>query len=45
MTLIVSQRTLDGVVIAGDSLATYLHTAPSIEKTVEVECPGCKGKH
>lgn len=44
MTLIASLRTLDGIVIAGDSLATFT-TNPTLQGDVDVVCPSCGHKH
>jgi len=44
MTLIVSVRSLDGIVIAGDSLATYM-TSPQVQGDVTVTCPQCTHQH
>jgi hypothetical protein len=40
MTLIVSLRTLDGIVIAGDSLATMMGTM-AIQADISATCPQC----
>jgi hypothetical protein len=44
MTLIVSLRIPDGIVIAGDSLATMTGSLEP-QTTVQVECPDCGHKH
>jgi hypothetical protein len=44
MTLIVSLRTPDGIVIAGDSLASMM-TQMNFEANLEVECPDCGKIH
>lgn len=44
MTLIVSLRIPDGIVIAGDSLATMMNQM-QWEGEIEVECPKCGEKH
>lgn len=44
MSLIVSLRVPDGIVVAGDSLATSQNVVQFIAQDVEVECPGCKQK-
>src|SRR2546423_13420167 len=44
MTLIVSLRTLDGIVLAGDSLSTLMRSA-EIQGDVDVTCPSCGHQH
>lgn len=44
MTLIVSLRIPDGIVIAGDSLATVVGQG-QLEATIDVECPSCNHNH
>lgn len=44
MTLIASVRTLEGIVIAGDSLATY-STTPTVSGDVDITCPQCQHQH
>lgn len=44
MTLIVSLRTPDGIVLAGDSIASMM-TNMNFEADIEVECPECNHKH
>lgn len=44
MTLIASTRTLDGIIIAGDSLATFSN-APIVKGDVDVSCPACNHQH
>ncbi|MCB0073132.1 MAG: hypothetical protein KDE20_16795 [Caldilineaceae bacterium] len=44
MTLIVSLRIPDGIVIAGDSLATMIQQA-RYQAEVEVDCPHCEQQH
>lgn len=44
MTLIVSLRTVDGIVLAGDSLATYM-TSPQVKGDIDVTCPSCGHQH
>jgi hypothetical protein len=44
MTLIVSVRSLDGIVIAGDSLATFLN-APTVTGDIDIDCPACNHRH
>ena len=44
MTLIVSLRIPDGIVIAGDSLSTVVGQG-QLEATTEVTCPECNHKH
>lgn len=44
MTLIVSLRTPDGIVIAGDSLASMMNQM-NFEANLEIECPQCGHKH
>jgi hypothetical protein len=43
MSLVVSLRTADGIVIAADSLAT-VRAQQQIEAEVEVQCPDCESK-
>lgn len=44
MTLIVSLHIPDGIVMAGDSLATMVQEV-QIDVEVEIDCPNCKHKH
>lgn len=44
MTLIVSLRIPDGIVIAGDSLATVVGQG-QLEATIDVTCPQCNHRH
>ena len=44
MTLIVSLRIPDGIVIAGDSLSTVVDQR-QLEATIDVTCPECEHKH
>lgn len=44
MTLIVSLRTSDGIVLAGDSLATMMSN-PEFQGPVNVKCPECAHEH
>ncbi len=44
MTLIVSLRTLDGIVIAGDSLSTVM-AGLQLEAEIQVSCPNCMHQH
>ena len=44
MTLIVSLRIPDGIVIAGDSLSTVVGQR-QLEATIDVTCPECEHKH
>ena len=45
MTLIVSLRTPDGIVIAGDSLSTITSSNPSQNLVADVICPQCNHNH
>lgn len=44
VTLIVSLRTLDGIVIAGDSLSTLMR-GDVVQGDVDVTCPACGHQH
>ena len=44
MTLIVSLRIPDGIVIAGDSLATMINQM-ELQGDIEIDCPECGHKH
>ncbi|MDE0085132.1 MAG: hypothetical protein OXU23_05435, partial [Candidatus Poribacteria bacterium] len=44
MTLIVSLRIPDGIVIAGDSLSTLMGQG-QFETTIGVTCPACNHQH
>src|SRR5690348_1209101 len=45
MTLIVSLIIPDGIVIAGDSLATIIQYGTAAQGDVDVTCPNCQHKH
>ena len=44
MSLVVSLRVPDGIVIAADSLSTAQNTLEFIAEGIEIECPNCKKK-